>query len=686
MPFVSTGGSLVALERQTLYTRPQSITSYTGLTSTYEAIYRSQPNVRFVVDFVARNIAQLPIRLFRRVSERERRHERDHPFDRFLRNPNPRTTRYELIRDIVSDWLITDNAYALKAAIPGGRALVRQPPSLVCPVGNGQYPSGYRMDGLTGQPVWSFERVVHLHGYNPTGDPTGVSPIETLRRILAEDLAAGEYREQFWANHARTSSVIERPVEAPKWTPDARARFEASWAATWGGRGPGAGGTPVLDDGMTLKPGGQTAQESEYLGARKLTRAEVASAYFLSPSDVGIMEDVNNGSADVGHRKLYQDGLGPALKFLGLGFWLQLLPDFTEGPDDRDELEVIFDIEDKLRGSFIEESEATTRAVGGPWMTRAEGRAARGLPPLPDDQGADDLIVPLNVTAGGRPNPIDTRLPSDPPPPPDGTGQLARRRAVRGISRKALEAVGLDATGWAEQHAASLARFLDRQASNVLGRLAAGEDPNAAFGRTDGERDSRWDTELADDLAGLALALAPQAAEPIGERFGLVYDLDVATPWLINSARIAAETFNDVTLAGLVDAYSTPTTGALGRKDAEVVPPEPEPTPYDAARAVFGAARVRSGGFAQDRVSHVVNFARADVASQAGATTKTWIVTSPNPRASHSALSGVTIPADQRFANGARWPHDPILSAGEAAGCTCVVDFTEAPPTEEPAP
>ena len=44
-------------------------------------------------------------------------------------------------------------------------------------------------------------------------------------------------------------------------------------------------------------------------------------------------------------------------------------------------------------------------ATGGPWMTRNEARAMQNRPPL---EGGDDLIVPLNVIAGGQASPNDS--------------------------------------------------------------------------------------------------------------------------------------------------------------------------------------------------------------------------------------------------------------------------------------
>lgn len=51
--------------------------------------------------------------------------------------------------------------------------------------------------------------------------------------------------------------------------------------------------------------------------------------------------------------------------------------------------------------------------------------------------------------------------------------------------------------------------------------------------------------------------------------------------------------------------------------------------------------------------------------------TKTWNVTSLNPRRSHAAVNGETVGVDERFSNGLRFPGDPDGDIDETAGCKC---------------
>ena len=56
-----------------------SLLMYDQYTYDYATMYRQQPNVRTCVDFLARNIAQLGLHVFRRVSDTDRERLTDHP-------------------------------------------------------------------------------------------------------------------------------------------------------------------------------------------------------------------------------------------------------------------------------------------------------------------------------------------------------------------------------------------------------------------------------------------------------------------------------------------------------------------------------------------------------------------------------------------------------------------------------
>ena len=210
-------------------------------------------------------------------------------------------------------------------------------------------------------------------------------------------------------NGARMSGYLVRPKDAPDWSDTARERFRSAWQAQYTGSGPGAGGTPILEDGMTFTAVSQTAKDLQYIEGRKLTREEVASAYFVPPPMVGILDNATFSNITEQHKMLYQDTLGPWLTMITEEIALQLLPDFELNPD---RFYCEFNLREKLTGSFEERADAIQKSVGGPTMTVNEARALDNRPPI---EGGDTLIVPLNVTQNGDPDPIPADQPDDTP-------------------------------------------------------------------------------------------------------------------------------------------------------------------------------------------------------------------------------------------------------------------------------
>lgn len=613
-------------------------------TADYETIYRTQPNVRTTVDFLARNVAQLGLHVFRRVSDTDRERLTDHPLARLIGRPNPFTTRYRLIEALMTDYAVHWNAYWLKIRGREQLAILRVPPASMS-VEGGLVPSRYWLTYGGRRLEFAPSEVVHFRGY---GSPiAGLSPLETLRRVLAEEHEAGSYREGFWRNAARMSGVIERPKEAPDWSDAARARFRAEFEALYTGS-QASGRTAILEEGMTWKPMAFSARDSEYLAGRKLTREEVARAYHVPLTMVGILDHATFSNIKDQHKQLYQDCLGPWLVQLEEEIELQLLPDLA----DTAGVYVEFNIAEKLKGSFEEQAQALSSAVGRPWLTADEARARQNLPSLGGD--AAGLVTPLNVLVGGQASPRDSAPPK----------ALRTDRKADDVAEDA-DVVHVRLHGrHVEQWARVVAKFFERQRDAVIGRFPK---EKAAVTIADLFDEARWVRELGDDLLRLNVATATVFAERVidalgpvpvdGEDVAVAFDPAELVPWLTENARIAAEEINATTRAQLVAALRT---------DA----------PLDGIRRAFEVATTsRAGQIAASKVTTAAGFGGHRGAEVAGARTKTWRVNSGNPRSQHRAVGGQTVGIAARFGNGMLWPGDFRGGADQLANCRCSLAF-----------
>jgi HK97 family phage portal protein len=622
-----------------------SLRLYDGYTHDYAAIYKTQPNVRTVIEFLARNIAQLGLHTFKRVTDTDRVRLMDHGLARAFRKPNPWTTRYRLVEALIADMGIYDRALWLKVKLPEqALSLLRVPPSIFTVEGNYLIPKGFRIelgDGKRLEPT--REQVVYFSGYNPDNNVTSVSPLETLRRILAEEAAAGGYREKFWQNAARISGVIERPADAPEWSDVARTRFVSEIEAMYSGEA-NSGKTAVLEDGMKWSPTSFNAEQSQYLEGRKLTREEVARAYQIPLPMVGILDHATFSNIEAQHKHLYQDCLGPWLKMIEEEIELQLLPEF----DDSEGVYVEFNIAEKLAGSFEDQAKTLQAAVGAPYMTRAEARARLNLPKL-DDPTADELVTPLNVLVGDHASPQDSAPPADAPKlwlP----GDAKAKAEVYDPTNRPLRA------RHREKYAQVLVSFFGRQSRAVESALGPKRRKAAVDDLFNPER---WNGELKADLYKLSRTTALVWARDVAEALDGELDEDRMDEYLGENARIAAERINETTHTELATALA-------GEE------------PRDQVRRVFEVAMgARAAQIAFTKVTNAANFGSFEGAKQSGTSKKTWQVNSGNPRSAHAALNGETVGMGKNFSNGMRWPADGTagLGADQIANCECSVVF-----------
>lgn len=469
-----------------------------------ENVWNTQPYVRTVVTFLARNIAQLGVHTFRRVDDDQRERVRDHPVADVFRRPNADTTTFELIFGLVCDKALYDRAYWLIGNDDGRPTLTRIPPARVTehvaadPLSS---ISAFRVAGpLGGRAVdVPANRVLYFPGWNPT-TATGIpsSPLDAIKSVIAEQAAAFEFRKLAWENGAQVGATIERPA-GMQWRDGARERFLEDARAQFSGKGPRRGGVMLLEDGMSLSSQQFNAREAEWIEAAKLSLALVASIYHVNPTMVGLLDNANYSNVREFRKMLYGDTLGPIMASIED----RINAFFVTRFDDAD-VYVEFNIAEKMQGDFEEQAAAMQTSVGAPWMTRAEARARLNLAPV---DGSDELVVPLNVLVGGQASPRD----SAPPASSEAASETSSKSGARVVSLKAHVS---------EQQRRKisdvLASFFDAQARTVLSRIGAGD--------TDWWDAARWDDELTSKLHPITVTLAATLGKSETVRLG--FDAD----------------------------------------------------------------------------------------------------------------------------------------------------------------
>ena len=627
------------------------------LNMTATELYRTQDNLRAVVDFLSNSIAQLPLKVYVRDDEAKRKRDRTSEAALLLWRPNDYMTQFEFVRGLVMEYFVFGAVYVWvvpSAESASGWDLHIVPTNWVMMSNNSTaYKPGtiriYAQNGGNAVDIPENE-FIQFKTYSP-GHPGGfLSPISALRQTLLEQVEAGKFRRQLWRSSGRLNAQIIRPKDVSPWDEKTKKAWVEAFREAWGSGGSKAGSIPLMEDGMEIKPFQTSFKESEWSQSVVLSRESVAAAYGINPSLIWHSNTQTYASSKDNARALYAECLGPTIQMLQQRINAFLLPKIGAKPGTY----VEFDIEEKLKWSFEERASILQSAVGGPWLTRDEARAELNLAPLPNDQGKR-IITPLNVTEGGLAAPNDTHREDNDYSAPPGRPSEDSKCACK--SCKATEELRLKGKSTEEEDKAIediLVAFFARQKRSVLPKINAG-DP-------DFWNSERWDKELAEDLEPALEKIADKHGKDAAETLGSFYFVEVTRNYIKKTAQARAKNINKRTLQHI-------------EKDLEKEEPD--------TSHVFETRSNESGRMAIAAAGAIASWALVEAAHQAvsdGAprvigkvVEKEW-VTGPNSRPSHAAMNGERVPIDADFSNGQHWPGEDIGDPDESCGCNCTTE------------
>lgn len=615
-------------------------------------LYRTQPNLRAVVSYLADNAAQVPLKVHDRVSDDDRPRVLDSPAALLLAHPNEDMTAYELKRAIYSDMLLYGRCLCLvlpDAQSESGWQLRHIPATWVAGFkGDWVFAPDYVVISHAGASVEvPRSRFILFHGYDPTDPMRASEPVEALKDILHEQVESNRFRRQMWQRGGRFNAYIARPKDVEKWDDESFNRFRETWRNSWAGDDAAhGGGTPILEDGMEIKQVQFNSRDAQWADAKKLGREDVAGVYHINPALIWPGTGQTYASAKDNARALYNEALAPQLMQVANRLDQFLLPMIGEEPSHY----VAYDVTVKTEGTFEEKISALQTATGAPILTRNEARAKLDLPAV---DGGDELITPLNVSAQGS------------APNTDNSAELSGAHETKERERRYKAAPSQEET---DEYAGAYRDFFKHQRSVLLPKLGAekkrGNVKASAWWNAD-----RWNAELSNALYPVAMKHSALHAEETIDELGI--DLDYSTRRTENYIRSMcdrrARAVNEVTKRQLDDV------------DDWDVEDEDEPPMGATYAGVFDMAEDdRSVSAGAAIACAVAGFAALEVLNQSenSGALKTWVVTSSNPRPEHAAMNGETVPYNDEFSNGAMWPGDSALDAADVANCQCQIEIT----------
>ena len=368
------------------------------------SIYATQPAVRTVCGWAARQFGSTPWKAYKRKSDDDRERKSGSPAERLLRQSSKFSTGYNLFESLLIDKMLYDRwclVYFPESVRSGAPAkLLRIPPRLLDIRANwlGEVKQVVILNQTAGEPDIDITDAPMALSYGWSGESAGgISPMKTLREIILESKRAVEWRSHQWDTAPKVPGYLKHSSHFQD--PKVRERVLLSWQEHRDfGRG-----TPLLEDGLDYEKldSSVTSRDAMDLEGRKLTNEEVATAFFNYPELLGFRESTFSNM--VAYRQMIHSMvLGPhyvdfaqALNGSGL----------VEAIDATKGMYVEPDRDAAIAGSPLEQASLFQTLTGGPVMTTAEARARMNLRHL---EGTDELIKPLNVTQGGQASPTDS--------------------------------------------------------------------------------------------------------------------------------------------------------------------------------------------------------------------------------------------------------------------------------------
>ena len=653
------------LERWRMVNRPSVINvtlsnaSEQVLNMTAQELYKTQDNLRAVVDFLSNNLAQLPLKVYTRNDENDRKRDRESDAAKVLWRPNDYMTQFEFIRALCTEYYVFGCVYVW--VVPnvnkeGGYDLHIIPTNWIVSKQNATSygPSTIRVKSRRETEAVDIPSTefVQFRTYSPGTPGEYCSPISALKQTLYEQVESGKFRRQLWRSSGRLNAQIVRPKDVAPWTDEQKKKFATAFREAWSGAGSKAGSIPLMEDGMEIKPFSTSFKEYEWAQSVTLSREAVASVYRINPSLVWHSNTQTYASAKDNARALYAECLGPDIQMIQQRFNAFLLPMIGADPYTT---YVEFDMQEKLKGSFEEQAGIMQTATGRPWLTVDEARAYMNLPKLPDGQG-DGLVIPLNVEVSGQANPgNDYSYPGV----DNNSKKLEPCKCKSCKEQTELRIKGRSDKDDDEKVQTVLTEFYKRQARSVIPKLRAGDEN---FWNSE-----RWDKELAEDLLPVLTDISDKHGKSTAEQLGSEYVTEVTRKYLGVASEARAKKINEGTLKAI--------NNELNRDFEDDEEPD--------ISKVYEVRENTAGSLAKSAAGAIASFATQEAAHQAisdGASSvvgrvveKEWI-TGANARPSHQAMNGERVPLDADFSNGQHWPGEDIGDPEESCGCNCTTE------------
>lgn len=596
--------------------------------ATYSAIYTSQPVLSGVIDKIADLTARLSLRVY--DTSNQDAHEPDYtsPYAKLLANPCPYLDPYTFWTWWVTTYEIYGEVYCLKLRGADGvpQALIPMHPTrtLVRREDNGAEMFSFTMGAgaNTGIIERGRDDVMLKRHYNPETPMRGMSRLQSLTRTIQNEDAARASMSATWQRGSQPMIALKSTAGARQTQMDAlQAKLENNHA------GPTkAGGIMLLPTGIEPVALQIDPQKMQFIESLTLTREEVLIRLDFPPPAAHILDHATFANITEQMRSMYRDSMAPRLESIESVLDFDLRPEFYPGGGRYAK----FDLDEVLRGDFEVRADAISKMILNGTATPNEGRAMSGLS-RHDDPAADKLYANQALQPLGTPVAGSTPPPTTPPQPPTDQQRAISGRLGRKVTKESSRDDRLAA--YTDEFLTALSDSVNAQKAAALSEIS-GKALNWDVGA--------FDVPLTETLAATCRSVSLSAGRSIDPSYTLG-NLNID-----EEMGAAAHGINAVTMTSVNAATDSESVSAA----------------FDARLAALAVT-------ALTLASRWANTAELDSATSSfHLTKKTW-VTGSNPRPSHAAMSGKTVPLRDPFPNGYRHPGE----GPDSINCNCFLQY-----------
>jgi len=393
--------------------------SDTGISVTRESALGYSPVWR-AVSMIARDVAKIPLFVYRRLDGGGKERAREHPAYHPLRyQPNEEMSAYHFRMLLQSHALMGEGGYAYidRDSMGFVRSLLPlNPEQTYCTrdtAGRLWYITRLEDGEERRAPAAS---VLHIRGLG-FDRLRQYALIKMARNSIGVGLAMQKYRGRFYKSGAAPRVVLEHPGNpSERAARNIRQSFEATYMGLDGKQ------LAILEEGITLKPFSISPEDAQLIEGAEFQVRDVANYFGVPAHKLGDPTRTSYASLEQENQAYLDDALDGWLANWEYECWDKLL---TPREKLADTHVVEFLRAAMVRADLATRTEAYNKSIQSGWRSRDEVRELENLPPMPDGMGKV-FLQPLNMTPVGVGANDDVSAPADEEPSESSSPPAAR--------------------------------------------------------------------------------------------------------------------------------------------------------------------------------------------------------------------------------------------------------------------